>query len=149
MTCYYVGSSSCPTSSECEDGGFSLPDMLLVRQSAFTASFFQCLSNIIEHIINLIHPFNLIYVNPDYIYFFNPSAVLPTTSSLKIPKALKVPKLLSINCWSPTLHYYWFHNHPSLAWSEAPADAIFTMLYQCPSIIPLYHQVCPWSCPRS
>jgi len=79
---FYVGSSSCPTSSECRRWWF----LSTWHVAVFTASFSQCLSNIID-IINLIHPFNLTDVNPGYIHFLNPSAVLPTTSFLQIPNS--------------------------------------------------------------
>jgi hypothetical protein len=41
-----------------EDGGFSLPNMLLTRQSAYIASFSRCHSSNVG-IINLLHPITL------------------------------------------------------------------------------------------
>jgi len=41
-----------------EDGGFSLPNMLFTRQSAYIASFSQCLSSTVD-MFNLLHPITL------------------------------------------------------------------------------------------
>jgi hypothetical protein len=67
-----------------EDGGFSLPNKLLTRQSAYIASFSQCLSSTVD-IINLLHPITLDDILLGYHKHIDPSAQLPGNSFFHLP----------------------------------------------------------------
>ena len=67
-----------------DDGGFSLPNMLLTRQSAYLASFSQCLSSTVD-IINLLHPFTLDDIPLGYHHHIHATAQLPDNSFFNLP----------------------------------------------------------------
>ncbi len=53
------------------DGGFSLPDMLLVRECTFPASFAQCIHDVTD-ILALLQPLTFLHhPNPIFIAFFD------------------------------------------------------------------------------
>jgi hypothetical protein len=67
-----------------EDGGFSLPNMLLTRQSAYIASFSQCLSSTID-ILNLLHPTTLHDIPVAYYHHVDATVLLPANSFFHLP----------------------------------------------------------------
>jgi len=75
------------------DGGFSLPDMLLVRDSAFLASFSQCIHDVTD-ILNLIQPLSIDDVLCASHHYHDPSQDQPPITSFLHTPALSVQSLL-------------------------------------------------------
>ena len=67
-----------------DDGGFSLTNMLLTRQSAYLASSSKCLSSIVD-IINLLHPTTLDETSLDYHNRIDATAKLTDNSFFHLP----------------------------------------------------------------
>jgi len=67
-----------------EDGGFSLSNMLLTRQSAFIASFSQCLSSTID-ILKLLYPTTLHNIPVAYYHHVDATVLLPANSFFHLP----------------------------------------------------------------
>jgi hypothetical protein len=62
------------------DGGFSLPDMLLVRECAFPASFAQCIHDVTD-ILTLLRPLTIDDILCASRYYHDPSNIPPPIAS--------------------------------------------------------------------
>ena len=62
------------------DGGFSLPDILLVRECAFPASFAQCIHDVTDILI-LLQPLTIDDVLCAFRYYHDPSHISPPIAS--------------------------------------------------------------------
>ena len=63
-----------------DDGGFSLPDMLLVRDCGYSASFTQCLPDILG-ILSLLQPVSINDISLSYQHHCDPTVPLPSAPS--------------------------------------------------------------------